>query len=307
MSIETAQQVTVGRVTGDRYEAIVARARELVESMTRSQFGIGDLALEIEPMNVHGVGEDLGVEASIRLFAEDIGLAFSTVNAYRWTASRWPAHARQAGVSFTVHRVLASIADEQERWARIKRPPKHERTGAFRWTEDGARREVGYKVDTPLSVPEKVRAIHDLTADEQVATKVATDLLHRPDIAFKAMADPTARQMVNRAQVDHAVQTIERQQADLAADQQRPELPVPVPRFERCMEFIDLVGACALFTSSVGRVMPTLRGHTFTSDERDAIRANLGRVRATADWIDHAVDTGNMSLDDGLAALLGDQ
>ncbi|MGK5556226.1 hypothetical protein ACSNOI_31880 [Actinomadura kijaniata] len=42
---------TIGQVTAERYEQLVAKARELVESMSQAQFVLGDLALEIEPMN----------------------------------------------------------------------------------------------------------------------------------------------------------------------------------------------------------------------------------------------------------------
>lgn len=65
------------------------------------------------------------------------------------------------------------------------------------------------------------------------------------------------------------------------------------------MEFADLIGACALFVSTIGRVMPALRGHAFTDDERDALAANLGRGRATADWVEHAASIGNLSLMQG--------
>lgn len=53
---------------------------------------------------------------------------------------------------------------------------------------------VGWNgVDTPLTVTEKVRAVREFTPDEQVAAQVATELPHRPDAAFKAMADDAAK------------------------------------------------------------------------------------------------------------------
>lgn len=45
-----------GQVSTQRYGQLVARARELVESVGRAQFALGDLALEIEPMNPAGTG-----------------------------------------------------------------------------------------------------------------------------------------------------------------------------------------------------------------------------------------------------------
>ncbi|TDC44020.1 hypothetical protein E1281_34625 [Actinomadura sp. KC345] len=67
------------------------------------------------------------------------------------------------------------------------------------WTEDAAKRVVGQKVNHPRTSAEKATAIHDLAADEQVAAAADTDLLRRPDVAFKAMGDGAARHMVNRA------------------------------------------------------------------------------------------------------------
>ncbi|MGW1530442.1 DUF6192 family protein [Streptomyces sp. NPDC002159] len=39
---------------------------------------------------------------------------------------------------------------------------------------------VGWKVDSPESVQEKVEAIHDLATDDAVAAVVTTDFLRRP-------------------------------------------------------------------------------------------------------------------------------
>ncbi|MFD5428287.1 DUF6192 family protein [Streptomyces sp. NPDC127084] len=43
----------------------------------------------------------------------------SAVNGARWVASRWPEQHRQAHVSFTVHRILAAISNEEERFTAI--------------------------------------------------------------------------------------------------------------------------------------------------------------------------------------------
>ncbi|WP_323180256.1 DUF6192 family protein [Streptomyces sp. NBC_00201] len=36
---------------------------------------------------------------------------------WRYTANRWPGKRRKEGVSFTVHRILASVVDQDERRA----------------------------------------------------------------------------------------------------------------------------------------------------------------------------------------------
>lgn len=226
----------VGEVTLSRYEQIVAELRDVVEQQTRGQFTIGDRALEIEPMQQRG-GQQAGdpqwsVNATLTRLAEDIGLKVNSVKSARWVASRWPADRRRPGVSWTVHRVLAYIDRDEERFDAILTPPG----GKPRWTVDDASRRVGNQVETPVTPQEKITAIHSLarddkvaaavtsdflkrpevtaevthvdkarvvqefTRDEQVATTAATNLLRRPDVAFKAMSDDHARFQVNHAQ-----------------------------------------------------------------------------------------------------------
>ncbi|MFF7205430.1 DUF6192 family protein [Streptomyces sp. NPDC008141] len=49
------------------------------------------------------------------------------------------------------------------------------------WTTDGARGLVGHQVDKPVSIEEKVRAVKDLTRDDDVAVQVTALLLSRPE------------------------------------------------------------------------------------------------------------------------------
>jgi hypothetical protein len=291
----------IGNVTRARYDELVAKGRELVEAQTRSQFALGDNALEIEPLRQRGGGhsgpgeELLGVSESLQMYADDIDVPYNTIKDYRWIVSRWPARTRRSGIAFSVYRILAGISDEQERHARLGRPPLNERTGERRWTMDAARRDVGRQVGHPVSVQEKIEAVHDLARDEEVASAVATDLLRRPDVAFRAMGDNTARHLVNRAQIDRAQQAgqVVRQQAGPA-----------LRRMEHNLGFVDLIGSCAAFVAAIGRIVPTLRGHEFSDDELATIHKNVARVRSTTDWIESAVDSGSVTMDEGLARLL---
>ncbi|WP_219602259.1 DUF6192 family protein [Nonomuraea indica] len=106
----------------------------------------------------------------------------------------------------TFTRRWASLRDDEERWERITKPPLDKRTQTHRWTDTAAKQAVDQKFADTTSVQQKVERIHDLARDEQVAAAVATDLLRRPEVAFKAMTDTTARHLVNRAQVDQARQ-----------------------------------------------------------------------------------------------------
>lgn len=165
---------------------------------------------------------------------------------WRYTANRWPTGKRREDVSFTVHRILATIAEDAERWAAMEDAPFNQRTAWRQWTPDAAKRLVGQRVDRPVTVEEKVAAVTDLTRDEEVAALVATDLLRRPavaeqvapdqklrmvaeltrdervarevtrdllrrpSVAREAMRDDTARTVVNRAQFDNSEAARER-------------------------------------------------------------------------------------------------
>ncbi|WP_285544152.1 DUF6192 family protein [Streptomyces lavendulae] len=185
--IESADKV--GSVSTHRYEQIVAELRKIVEAQSRGQFTIGDYALEIEPMRdprAQDRGEELfTVKASLFRLAEDIGLSYYSVRTARWTSSRWPAEHRQASVSFTVHRILASIENEQERFAAILNPPAKR----GRWTPDEANRRVGHQVQRPVTAQEKVSAIHTLAKDEEVAAVVTGDLLRRPTVVAQVRTE----------------------------------------------------------------------------------------------------------------------
>ncbi|GGY34816.1 hypothetical protein GCM10010384_47320 [Streptomyces djakartensis] len=231
-------------------------------------------------------------------------------------------------MSFRVHRILGQIEDEAERFATIAKPP----AGRMRWTVDEANRRVGRQVERPTSPQEKITAIHSLARDEEVAATVTTDflkrptvaakvpaaekvrvvekftrdesvattavtgLLRRPDVAFKAMSDDTARFQVNQAQAERG------RQAREDFDPTSPVAPA-VRAIDRSVEFLDLVTACHSFVAAAGRTVPGLRDRTL-DDERTIVHQNVAKVRATLDWIEQAVDTGKVDMDDELARLL---
>jgi hypothetical protein len=107
----------VGSVTRQRYDELVELGRGWVAEMSAVQWRLGDAAGEIEPMRAHGGTNPPGseelftVSEALRMFAEDVGLAYTTVGDYRWVASRWPKEHRRADVSHTIHKILASIPD----------------------------------------------------------------------------------------------------------------------------------------------------------------------------------------------------
>ncbi|MFF2432534.1 DUF6192 family protein [Streptomyces mirabilis] len=192
----------VGSVSASRYAAIVAELRKLVETASRIQFAIGDYALEVEPMREYGGQEKseapFTVKESLFRLAEDIGVSYSMVNQTRWTASRWPEERRVSGVSYTVHRILAGIADEEERFEAILTPPE----GKSRWSPDEANRRAGRQVVKPVTLQEKVSAIHTLAKDEKVAATVTGDLLKRPAVVAQVKPEDRVKAVTELARED---------------------------------------------------------------------------------------------------------
>lgn len=308
----------VGKVTRSRYDELVAESLDMVEEDTRCQFGLGDAALELEPLRGHGghlpLDEgDQGVEESLRLFADEIGLSFYTVRTQRWVAAQWPAEHRQAGVSWEVHRILASVPD---RFELIRNPPLSERTGRRRWSAEVAKKVVGWKteeVQVPVTTEEKVEAIRELARDDEaVAAQVATDFLRRPEVAFRAMRDAEARDNVNEAQFEQA--GLDDDEFDEEYEEAFREEGEPfddpariVHSWRKSMEFNDLTAVCQGFIAAAARLIPKLRGHEFTDTQTKVLENHLEKIRATTDWIETAAATGQVDLDEQLAQLLRGQ
>ncbi|MFI6254369.1 DUF6192 family protein [Streptomyces sp. NPDC051016] len=310
----------VGKVTRSRYDELVAESLDMVEEDTRCQFGLGDAALELEPLRGHGGhlpldDGDQGVEESLRLFADEIGLSFYTVRTHRWVAAQWPAEHRRAGVSWEVHRILASVPD---RFELIGNPPLSERTGRRRWSAEVAKKLVGWKTEevlVPVTAQEKVEAIRQLARDDEaVAAQVATDFLRRPEVAFKAMRDPEARENVNEAQFEQAELEDDEFEEDYdntfgaGDDGDRFDDPARIVHsWRKSMEFSDLIAVCQGFIAGAARLVPKLRGHEFTDTQTKVLENHLEKIRATADWIETAAATGQVDLDEQLAQLLRGQ
>lgn len=284
-------ETRIGNVTKRRWNTLVKDGRKAVSLLTQCQFRLGDIALEIEPMLPKGGQHGAEVYPTLQMFADEIGIEFATLINYRSVASAWPEKKRVDGASWTVHRALASMPN---RFSLIKRPPVYERTGERRWTADAAARVAGRTPAHPATPQEKVSRIHDLAVDDNVAATAATNFLHRPEVAHRVLSDPTARHIINRAQVDRGKQIQE---------SARERMPV-IRKIERSMQIIELLGACSAFVSAISRTMSSLQDEPVSDDERHAVHDHLSRVRAAADWCEMAIDTGDTTLDEQLAKLL---
>ncbi|MCA1223683.1 DUF6192 family protein [Streptomyces sp. 8L] len=342
----------IGQVSRRRYDEIISGDRELVAQIGRAMFTIGDHALEIEPVRPVGGSAPasdtlFGVNASLQVYADDIGLSLKTVLHYRFTSHRWPADRCREGVSHKVHAVLANIPDEDERFTAIGQVPVDEVTGVRRWTTDLAKKRAGHRPERPGTVEEKVERIADLAVDEDVAVtaardvlrrpavaarllqdndvrrtlndaatpehrveavhhavaddaaaaKPASDVLRRPEVAARVAADDRARLAVNRAQAERS-----RQQAE-AFRRESPVAPV-IRQIERTEDFVDLLGSIHRFVREASQAVPKLRDRRWSGDEREVVLANVSRARAVLDWLETAVSTGRVDMDEELARML---
>lgn len=328
----------IGSVTRNRFDEIVSELRAEMREDHRIQFVVGDRALEVEPMRQRGGsmpnGDDdlFTVAESLHLLAEETGIPYSTIERHRWTASRFPAEHRNPDVSHSIHGILASISDDEERFEALDNPPP-DKHGRRRWTPDVAKRRVGQQVTKPETPQEKVRAIHRLARDEEVAAQVTTDflrrpavasqvtaqdkvrvveeftrdddvatevttnILRRPTVAKRAMADDTTRFLVNEAQHHND------EEARAAFHRDSPVAPT-VRRLQHSIEFIELVGAFHALVTAAARIVPRLRDRHLSDDERAVIHENVSRVKATLEWVEHAVDTGKVDMDTELERLI---
>ncbi|MFH9016362.1 DUF6192 family protein [Streptomyces sp. NPDC017943] len=145
-----------------------------------------------------------------------------------------------------------------------------------------------------MSAAERVRVVKELTRDDEVATSVTSELLQRPRVARQAMRNDDVRFTVNRAQFDNSEQ---------AREQIRERMP-SVRKIEHAMEYLDLVGSAHQYVATLGWLVPRLRGQEFSDDERETIRRSIARVRGAVDWLEPALETGMVTLDEQLAQLL---
>lgn len=136
--------------------------------------------------------------------------------------------------------------------------------------------------------------VQELTRDEEVAKTVTPELPRRPELARQSMRESTARMLVNRAQFDNSERVRE------VIRQRKPA----VRQIEHTIEYIGLVGSCHAFVATLGRLVPRLRGQELSVDERETIRPGIIKVRAGADWLEDAIDSGEFTVDEQLAQLL---
>ena len=115
-------ETKIGNVNRDRYEALVQQAHTVVETLSSCQFELGDIALEIEPIQRPESNGPAAVYNTLRAFADEISIDFITLLDYRMVASAWPKGERPATKSpWTIYKTLAHLPG---RFEVIQHPPR---------------------------------------------------------------------------------------------------------------------------------------------------------------------------------------
>jgi hypothetical protein len=61
---------------------------------------------------------------------------------------------------------------------------------------------------------------------------------------------------------------------------------------------------CRAIPEAAARAAASRRDRTLSEDEAGIVHQNVAKVRATLDWIETAIDTGKVDMDDELARML---
>jgi hypothetical protein len=313
-----------------QWSRYVRQGRDLIEQQTQLQFALGDMALKMIPIDSHGGNR--GVFTVMDKFADQIGTNVHTLLEYRHVAHAWPAGERVPGVAWSVHRAFDAM---DERVEIIHNPPR----GAQRWTEDAALSWAGRLPNRPLTREEKLDRVRTLMRADEHATEAVEELIRRPDVAERVMANPSNQRILYRAHHEQRQQAAAARFAaahETATDEPETYLPPaggqrPAPgpdepgpasdredmrRMERreaavdyqraSREVLELIGSGTTFLVDLQRMIPGLHVAEFTEREVRAVLDNHRRIRAALDWCDSALSTGDKTMDEELAHILSE-
>jgi hypothetical protein len=280
--------------TDDEWADFVAEGRALVEQQTLIQFKVGDITLARIPI---GQG-NRGVETFLHRYADEIGLTFESLETYRYVANAWPEQHRCAGVSFTVHRLLIPV---QDRFEVIKHPPEHPVTHRRYWSPDQVRRFRHQTPVAPATREEKVNRARDLLGADEDAAVIVNEMLRRPEVAGRVVADPGSRHIFDRTRTEQY-----RQRRDETPEVRppMPSRPTPTPYRTTPMEILELVSVFTNFSVQMQRLVPKLARLPYGPDDKASIMDRATQARACVDWCVTVVETGNADVDEELARMI---
>ncbi|WP_328381791.1 DUF6192 family protein [Streptomyces sp. NBC_00400] len=301
------------RFTDRQWARYVKQGQELVEEETRVQFRLGDLTLKMVPVQRAGSNNQRGVFPVLDRFADAIGMNVHTLLGYRHVATKWPPEKRAEGVSWSIHKALDALDD---RFELIHNPPR----GIERWTEDKALSYAGRLPSRPLTKAEKLDRVRVLLDQDENAAEATSELIKRPDVAHRVMGDTTSQRILYRAHHEqrmqaaearfaaaHEVEEQEEEEEEAAETARQLRRREPAVEYTRASsEVLELIGVGTSFLVEMQRLIPGLHVAEFTDREVRAILDNHRRIRAALDWCDTVVTTGEKTMDEELARILGE-
>lgn len=253
--------------TTQTWTDLVSQGRELVRTIERSKFDLGDLARAI----------DGGELAS---FAEEIGVSHGVITAYRDVAAFWPEPYRDPKISFSVYQELQRWSDDDPLTAQIEFDRMKDEGEKF--TVDRVRIRHG-KTPTraPTDAQERADYVKRQLADEEVRKEVAKD---------DSITSQFARDRDERART-------ERERSDQAQRERAPGL-TSAHAVQTALSDMESMKA------RIGRVIDALSKEDLTEDQRRQLTARSDELVDAAELLRDFVGTGTVDFDRGIAEIL---
>lgn len=171
----------------------------------------------------------------------------------------------------------------------------------------------------PLTKAEKLDRVRVLLEQDENAVEAVSELIRRPEVAHRIMGETANQRILYRAHHEQRMQAAEARFA-AAHEEQAPgeaeeaaETARQVRRREPAVDYarassevLELIGVGTSFLVEMQRLIPGLHVAEFTDREVRAILDNHRRIRAALDWCDTVVTTGDKTMDEELARILGE-
>ncbi|MFD7734562.1 DUF6192 family protein [Kitasatospora phosalacinea] len=306
----TALTVPTG-YTKAEWEKYVRMGRKLIKQISNIQFDLGDIVVDMLDGRDRGHGE---VAEVIELYAHQIGINADTLHLHYLIAQRWPKDKRREDVPYTVHEVLAY---SPQRFSLIRNAPRDPFTGEHRWTVNEAKRAAARSPATPTNRQERLDKARHLLSNDEDAAEAVGELISRPDVRARVVADQRNRHMLRQAQFEHwrevdrgSEEAEELLPAESGVEEDPARAPEPVPGLgyqQAPMEILQLIGTFASFFVSLQRIIPAIHAQDYTEDTKAAVLENVAKARSFLDWCESAITTGSTDMDQALARLLEDE
>ncbi|MFJ6136929.1 DUF6192 family protein [Kitasatospora sp. NPDC092286] len=296
--------------TNAEWEPIVRKGRKLVKQRSSIQFDLGDLVINALVGHPRGHGE---VGQVIELLAHQIGVNEATLRRYYSVASQWPEEKRRPDVCFTVHEELARV---RSRFILIRKDPYDPFSKENRWTVNEAQRIGRTMPLTPTNSEERLAKTRRLLHSDEDAAEAVKEMIARPEVRSRVVADPHSRNMLREAQREHWRQVDREIEAeeDLASVEEAEEVEevveetaLPGVGREAPLEILRLIGSFASFFVSLQRIIPEIHAQDYNEDTKAAVLDNVHKARMLLDWCESAITTGRTDMDKALASLLKDE